>query len=317
MRRYIARRLLQALPVLILVTMLSFFVLMVIPGDPVLTGFTGGSESLDPAAYEARRHELGLDQPLPVQYLKWLGKAVQGDFGTSTLSRLPVSDQLWPRLWVTIQLGTTALLLALTFAIPAGVASAYWPNSWVDKLVTLIAIGGVAVPDFWFGTLLIIVLSANLNWLPSVGFTSPFNDPIAGIESMVMPTLVLGWAGTALLARQIRSSMVEVLHEDYIRTARAKGLLEATVVTRHALRNSLLPSVTILGLLVGRIVAGTVVVEQVFSIPGMGNLLVNAIFNRDFPIVQATVSVVAVSVVLANLVADVSYAKLDPRIQYS
>ena len=284
MQGYIIRRLLQAIPLLVLVTVLSYSLILLLPGDPVLTGFTGGQQTLDPVAYQARKHQLGLDKPLPVQYLLWVGHALQGSFGTSALTRLPVSRDLEARLPVTLQLGAAALAVALLLAIPAGIASAVWRNSLLDRVVTLLAVGGVAIPEFWFATLLILLFSVKLHWLPPIGFVSPFTDPVQGLKLIAMPTIVLGWSGTAVLARQTRSSMLEVLRQDYIRTARAKGLRDRTVVLQHALRNAMLATVTVLGLLVGRVVAGTVIVEQIFSIPGMGRMLVDGVFNRDFPV---------------------------------
>lgn len=317
MQKYILQRLLQAIPLLLLVTFLSYSLILLLPGDPVLAGFTGGEETLTPEAYEMRKHALGLDKPIVFQYADWLGRTLTGDFGTSTLTRRPVADDLAARVPITLQIGAAGLIAAVLFAIPAGVVSAVWRNSWIDRVVTLIAVGGVAIPDFWFAIMLILLFSVGLGILPPVGFVSPFEDPIRGIQLMLMPTLVLGWSASAVLARQTRSSMLEVLRQDYVRTARAKGLHQTRVVFQHALRNALLPTVTVLGLLVGRLVAGTVIVETVFSIPGTGRLLIGAVFNRDFPTVQAIVTLIALTVVAANLLTDLVYAWLDPRIRYA
>lgn len=316
MQRYILRRLLQAIPLLILITFLSYSLLLLLPGDPVLALITGGDATLTEEAYEARRHELGLDRSIPVQYAMWMGRLFQGDFGRSTQTRRPVLDELRTRMPATLQIGAAALTFALVVAVPIGVASAIWRNSLVDRAVTLFAVGGVAVPDFWFAIMLILLFSERLGWFPAVGYANIIDRPRDALELMVMPVLVLGWGATALLARQTRSSMLEVLQQDYMRTARAKGLPQVQVIWVHALRNAMLPMVTILGLLVGRLFAGAVIVEQVFSIPGMGRFLVGSVFTRDFPVVQATVLIIAVSVIVANLITDILYAWLDPRIQY-
>ncbi len=313
---YIVRRLLQAIPLILVITFLSYSLLLLLPGDPVLALLTGGDETLTPEAYQAQRHRLGLDKPIPVQYVLWLERTATGDLGRSTKTSRPVSEELKTRLPVTLQLGAAALLFALAVGIPIGVASAVWRNSWLDRGATALAVGGVAVPDFWFAIILILLFSERLHLLPAVGYASLLSHPTKALKLMIMPVLVLGWGATALLARQMRSSMLEVLQQDYMRTARAKGLSGRRVVWVHALRNALLPVVTIVGLLVGRLFAGTVIVERVFSIPGMGRFLVDSVFNRDFPVTQATVLIVAVSVIAANLLTDIAYAWLDPRIRY-
>jgi peptide/nickel transport system permease protein len=316
LQAYVVRRLLQAVPLLLLISFLSFSLFLLIPGDPILATVQPG-ERLTEQDYQARRHQLGLDKPIPVHYAIWLSHAVQGDFGDSTHTRRPVMDDIKQRVPVTLQVGAIALFFSLLISIPAGVASAVWRNSAIDRVVTLGSVAGVAIPDFWFGIMLILLFSQRLHWLDPVGFAYIWKDPVTAIRLSIMPTLVLSQGLAAVIARQTRSSMLEVLSQDYVRTARAKGLTELRVVWLHALRNALLPIVTILGLVLGRIFAGAVIVETIFAIPGMGRLLVNSISFRDFQTVQAIVFIISVSVVTANLVTDLLYTRLDPRIRYS
>lgn len=317
MQAYIVRRLLQAIPVIILDTFLAFALLLLLPGDPIetLIGASGGA-SLDPEQIAAYRRELGLDKPIPVQYALWLGRALQGDLGRSTRTYRPVTEEIKARLPVTSQVGAAALLLSLAIAIPAGVAAAVWRNSVLDRIVTVLAVGGVAIPGFFLGVIFILLFAVKLRWLPPSGFVSLFEDPMRGLRFLALPVLVLGWESAALVTRQTRSGMLEVLAQDYVRTARAKGLREARVVWVHALRNALLAVVTVIGLLVGRLLAGSVVIETIFAIPGMGRLLVSAIGARDIATVQAVVLIIALSVVVANLVTDLDYGVLDPRIRF-
>jgi peptide/nickel transport system permease protein len=315
-QRYILRRLIQAVPLFLIVTFLSFSLILLLPGDPVFATFQPG-EDVDEAMYEARKRELGLDRPVPVQYAMWLGRVMQGDFGRSTQTRRPVSGELVGRLPVTLQLGAFAIIFALMISIPAGIASAVWRNSPIDRAVTLLSVTGVAIPNFWLAIMLILLFSMTLRWLPPFGFVSVFDDPLRALKHGAMPTFVLGFSLAALLTRQTRSAMLEVLHQDYVRTARAKGLSERKVIVRHALRNALLPVVTILGLLIGQVFGGSVIVETVYSIPGMGRLLVNSILFRDFVTVQAIVLLLALTVFTANLITDFAYSWLDPRIRYS
>jgi peptide/nickel transport system permease protein len=266
--------------------------------------------------YQARRRQLGLDNPIPVHYAIWMSNVLQGDFGDSTHTRRPVMDEVRQRIPVTLQVGAFGLLFSLLVSVPAGVASAVWRNSIVDRTVTFIAIAGVAIPDFWFGIMLILLFSLELQWLTPFGFEYIYKDPLEAVRLAIMPTVVLGTGLAAVIARQTRSSMLEVLRQDYVRTARAKGLHELRVVWMHGLRNALLPIVTILGLVLGRIFAGAVIVETVFAIPGMGRLLINSIGFRDFQTVQALVLLIALSVVTANLITDLLYTRLDPRIRY-
>jgi peptide/nickel transport system permease protein len=315
MHVYVVKRLLQTIPLIVIVSFLTFAMLLMLPGDPVLALAAGG-EQIDAATLEARRRELGLDRPTPVQYASWVANAVRGDFGRSTQTRRPVSQEIRGRISPTLHLGIASLALALVIGIPTGVMSALKPNSFFDRIATVGAIGGVAIPNFFFGIVLIIVFAVWLGWLPSGGFVSITDDPVRSLKLLALPTLTNGWSIAAILVRQTRSSLLEVLRQDYVRTARAKGLRERRVVAVHAMRNALLPVVTVLGLLVGFILGGSVIVEQIFSIPGMGRLLITGIFAQDFPVVQAGVLLIAMSVIFANLLTDLAYAWLDPRIRY-
>jgi peptide/nickel transport system permease protein len=315
MQRYLIRRLLQAIPLFLLITFLSFSLLLLLPGDPVMATFSPGEE-IDRDMYEARKRELGLHRPIPLQYASWLGRVVQGDLGRSTQTFRPVWNEVRPRIQVTLQLSILSVGLAVLVALPAGILSALWPNSLIDRVVTTLSVAGVAIPNFWFAIMLILLFSTTLRWLPPVGFVSFLDDPVTALKHSLMPIVVLSTSLGAIITRQMRSSMLETLHQDYVRTARSKGLAERRVIVTHALRNALLPVVTIMGLLVGTLLSGAVIVEQVFAIPGMGRLLVQSIFFRDFPTVQAITLLIALSVFFANLFTDVAYAWLDPRIRY-
>lgn len=315
MKNYIARRILQAIPVVLLITFLSFSMIILLPGDPLAVMTTEG-QAMDPEVREVYIKEFNLDKPIPVQYAIWLGRVFKGDLGKSTLTGRPISTELKSRLPATLQLGLAGIMIGLLIGIPAGIAAAVWRNSVLDRVFTLGSVSGVAIPDFWFGLMLILFFSVKLRWLPALGYESIFSDPIGAIELMILPALVTGWGVSAIITRQLRSSMLEILQQDYVRTARAKGLRELNVVWGHALRNALLPVVTILGLLVARVVAGSVIIEQIFAIPGVGRMLVGAVSGRDFPAVQGVVLLLGISVVVMNIVTDVAYTWLDPRIRY-
>ena len=312
---YILQRVLQMVPVMVLATIISFSIIFLLPGDPALL-ILGDQLASDRSIYEAKRAELGLDRPLPIQYLDWLGKTVQGDLGTSTRDRQPVAQGMRERLPITLQLAVMAMLLAIVIAIPAGIISALRPNSKWDIVSSLVAFGGIAIPNFWFGILLIYLFAVILRWLPPSGFVPFTQDPVQNLTRMLMPALTLGLGLSAVLMRQTRSSLLEVLHQDYMTTARAKGLAQKIIVLRHALKNGLIPVVTVLGLQLGLVFGGSVITESIFSIPGIGRWAVDSITTRDFPVVQAVSLVMAVGVLLANLLADIAYAYIDPRIHY-
>lgn len=316
MKTYLVRRALQSIPLVLLVTFLSFSLLLLLPGDPVSSLLSGG-EALDEETREAYREELGLNEPIPIQYALWLKRAATGDLGTSTQTRRPITDEVQSRIQPTLQIGIAGLFVGLLLGIPAGAAAAVWRNSIIDRLITVIAVAGVAVPGFFFGILLILLFSVQLGWLPPLGYRSVLDDPWLGLKLTILPAAVIGWELSAIITRQLRSSMLEVLGNDYIRTARSKGLRERRVITMHAMRNAMLPVLTVIGLLVGRILAGAVVIETIFAIPGMGRMLVSAVNARDFPAVQGVVLLVALSVVLMNIITDLAYAALDPRIRYT
>jgi len=315
MMAYVIKRLLQMVPVVILVTM-AVFVLLLLTGDPV-RAIIGVGEALDEEQIEAMRRQLGLDRPIPVQYAAWLGNVVQGDFGRSNHTKRLVIDEIKARLPVTLQLGFAAWLFSVVIALPAGIISATRRGSKLDITATVITIGGVAIPGFWLGIMLILLFSVTLRWLPTYGFVSFFDNPIQCLRHLALPAFSMGLAAAALNMRQMRSAMLEVLAQDYIRTARAKGLSEGTVVWVHALKNAFLPVVTLMGLQIGRLFGGAVVIETLFAIPGMGRLMVQSIWMHDFPVVQACVLIVALAVLFANLATDLFYAYLDPRIKYA
>jgi peptide/nickel transport system permease protein len=313
MLRFVLRRGIETIPVLFLSSVIVFSLLLLVPGDPVLA-LLGPAATVDQAAVERLRNELQLDQPVPVRYAAWLGRALQGDLGRSIASRQPVTEALLQRLPATTQLTIYALVIALAIALPLGIAAAVRRNSSLDLFASGVSVVGLAVPNFWLAILLVLLFAVQLRWLPASGYVSFFEDPIGCLRTLLLPAFALGLNAAGVLMRQVRSSMLEVLGEDYVRTARAKGLGERTVVLNHALRNALIPTITVLGVTFGRLMGGSLIVESIFLVPGIGSLLVNAIFTRDFPVVQAGALLLVVIAVLSNLVVDVLYGYLDPRI---
>jgi peptide/nickel transport system permease protein len=314
MSAYIARRLVSMLPVLLLVSMLAFALLYVLPGDPAVAIL--GENAGDRQVYLALRHDLGLDQPLYLQYLTWLGHVLQGDLGTSIRTHEPVSVVLLQRVPVSLYLGTAGLLIGLALGLSVAVVSALRPGSRLDSLGTILAMGGVAIPSFWQALLLVYVFAVLLRWVPPSGFTSPLVDPLLSLRMLILPAIVLGTHSAAVIMRQGRSALMEVLEQDYVTTARSKGLGERSVVARHALKNAMIPIVTVVGLQVGSLVSGAAITETIFAIPGVGRAAVDAIFFRDYPVLQGAVLILTIAVLLANLATDVAYAYLDPRIRY-
>ena len=308
----VLRRLALSIPILLLVSIMVFSLIHLIPGDPVTVML--GQEAT-PEVKQALRHELGLDRPLVIQYFVWLGRVVRGDLGRSLVDRTSVLDQIRLRLPATIELAIGAFLIALLIAIPAGVLSATRRGSAVDHASTVLALGGLSLPSFWLAMLLIIVFAVKLQWLPASGYVPFFENPRANLTAMILPMFATGIRESAFLMRMLRSSMLEVLHADYVRTARAKGLRERAVVLRHALRNGLVPVVTSSGLVIAGLLGGLVITESIFSIPGFGRLIVDAIFQRDFITVQGAILVSAVLVVLVNLIVDLVLVLIDPRIK--
>ncbi len=314
MGEYFVGRVLQMVPVLLLVSMISFALLFLLPGDPALL-ILGDQQASNRQAYEALRTELGLDRPVPIQYLNWLGKTLRGDLGRSTRDRQPVLAGIRDRLPVTLQLAALALTLALVLALPAGIISAVRPNSWWDRVFSVLALTGVAIPNFWLGILLIYGLAIFAKVLPPSGYVRFADDPGQNLRHLVLPAITLGLGLAAVLMRQTRSSLLEVLQQDYIVTARAKGLAARHVVLRHALKNALIPVITIIGLQIGLLFGGAVLTESIFSIPGVGRWSVDSILQRDFPVVQAVCLILALGVLSANLLTDLVYAVIDPRIR--
>jgi len=317
MTALILKRLAQMIPVLILTTIFVFGMLHLAPGDPVSLVLNADAKAYTQEDFDRVAHELGMDRPLPVQYLDWIGGVVQGDFGTSIFMRRDIGPILLDRLEATSILALGALIFALPIGIGGGILSALWRGSVWDKLINAVIVGGIAFPTFAMGLFLIVLFGVEWKLLPVGGMTS-FGDGslVDRVRHLIMPAISLGVGPAAIIARLTRSSMLEVLSQDYIRTARAKGLKYGTVVRRHAFRNVLVPVMTVVGLQVGYLLGGAVLVEIVFSWPGMGELIVEGIQQRDFPVVQAGVLVIAVIFILINLIVDLIYALVDPRVRF-
>ena len=316
MRKYIARRLLMLLPIWVGVSIFIFILMRIIPGD-VAAVILGEEAAVSKEELENLRHSLGLDKPLYEQYGTWLWNAVHLDLGTSHITHQPVTSEILRRVGPSAQLAFMSLFVALIIALPIGILSAYRQDTWVDYLGRVLSISGLAVPNFWLGILLILFLLVQFDWSVPILYKSPFQDPVANLQKMVWPALISGSSGAALVSRMVRSSMLEVLREDYVRTARAKGLLERQVLVRHALRNAMLPVVTVLGIYFAILLSGQIIMESLFIIPGMGDLLISGIQNRDYPVVEATLLVIATIVLISNLVVDITYAWLNPTIRYA
>ncbi len=309
---YLARRLAVSALVLLLVSLIVFGGLRFLPGDPARV--MAGTEA-DDAGLQEIRQRYGLDRPVPVQYVSWLGQVLQGNLGESIRTREPVTRIVVQKLPITFELAVLAMLVAAGIGIPMGILSAIRRNTAWDWMANALSLSGVSIPNFWFGILLILLFAVQLHWLPASGYVPPFEGLWQNAQRMLMPAVVLGTALSAYLMRQTRNSMLEVLAQDYIRTARAKGVEERRVVIRHALRNGLLPVITILGLQAGDLISGAVVTEQIFVIPGFGRLILEAVFNRDYPMVQGVVLFTCSGYVLINLLVDVAYSWANPRIR--
>ena len=304
------------IPVLFIISLMIFALVRILPNDPIYSMAGEDSEALTPEIRAVMMRDLGLDRPLPIQYLNWMGDFVTGDWGRSFQNKRPVVQELSNRLPHTLQLALAAFALSLALGVIAGVIAALKRNSIMDMLATTGAMFGIALPDFWFALMLILVFSVTLNALPVFGSVLLWQDPAGGLEHLALPALALGLNGAATIMRQTRSSLLEVMGEDYIRTARAKGLFERRVIWLHALRNSMLPVVTILGIRLGNILGGAVVIETMFSWPGVGRLAVFALQRADYPVIQVIVMLSAIAILVANLLTDIAYAYLDPRIRY-
>jgi peptide/nickel transport system permease protein len=314
---YIIRRLIQALVVVILVSVIVFLVVRLLPGDPILVYMTQEQTTrLTAEQLDAARHEFGLDRPIYVQYVDWLSGLLHGDLGTSILKRKPVSDIIRDALPISLYLGIISFIISNIIAIPVGVICATRRGKWIDTVLTVFANLGITAPVFWVGILLIYVFGLWLGWLPTHGYTSPLDDFWLSTRKVIMPVFCLCLFPLSGIVRQTRSAMLEVIRQDYIRTAWSKGLRERIVVFRHVLKNGLLPVVTLSGMGISFIVGGEVLIENVFGIPGMGRTAVEALMNRDYAIVQGVTLAVSMVVVLSNLIVDISYGWLDPRVTY-
>ena len=312
MLRFLVRRIATIVPTLIFVSMLIFGLQQLLPGDPavVLAG-----EDRDPNVVAYLREKMHLDAPLPMRYLFWIDGVLHGDLGESLRMQKPVLALILEKLPVTLELGCLAMVIALVIGIPAGIVSAVWRNSAWDYAANAVALWGLSTPNFWLGIMLILLFSVTLGWLPASGFVSPFEDLKANLAALIMPAFVLGNAIAAVLMRHTRSAMLQVLSSDYVRTARAKGLSERSVILKHALRNALIPVITLGALELGTLLSGAVLTEQVFTIPGFGKLIVDAVFNRDYAVVQGVVLFTATAYIVLNLLADIAYVVVNPQIR--
>jgi peptide/nickel transport system permease protein len=314
---FIIRRIYQAVIVLILVSIIVFLVMRILPGDPIRMLVTSNeSQEFTEEQITQLRHQFGLDRPLAVQYFSWMGGVLHGDLGVSILTRTPVANEIIRRLPITFHLGSTAFVCGILIGIPIGIISAVRRGKWIDTLVVTLSNLGITVPTFWLGLLLMYFFGLYLKWLPVMGYTSPFENYWMSTRQLIMPVFCLMVFPVASTVRQTRSSMLEVMHQDYIRTAWAKGLKERTIILRHALKNGLIPVITLSGMGIPMIVGGAVLIETVFNVPGMGRLAVSSVLNQDYPYVQGICLIVSAAVLTANLMVDITYGWADPRIRY-
>ena len=316
MRLYLAKRLLLVVPTLLGAAAVVFVIMRVIPGDVALLVLGGDQGQIDQTQLAAMRQQLGLDQPLLVQFGTWLWGVLRFDFGKSLWTGQPVVEELLIRLPLSLQLALMATMVSVVIAIPFGMLAAVRQDTWVDYLIRVISIGGLAIPSFWVGILCILLLVIYFGWGPPLEYTPPWVDPWANFSQMVWPVVTVGYRYAAVTTRMTRSTVLEVLREDYIRTAWAKGLREGAVVIRHALKNAMLPVITLIGTEFAFLIGGLVVTETVFTLNGVGRFVVDAVAHRDYPVVQALVFLIAFSFVIVNLLVDLTYAWFDPRIRY-
>jgi peptide/nickel transport system permease protein len=307
------RRLIMLVPVLLIVGVVVFALVHITPGDPAAV-MLGDRATPDQVA--ALRHQLGLDRPIIQQFFDWFGNVLRLNFGDSIFLDMPVSQAIADRFQPTILLTFYALIIQIAIGIPVGVISAVRRGGWLDRLLMVFSIFGAAVPTFFLGIVLILIFAVNRRWLPAGGYVPITEDPVAHFKAMIMPAFALGFSSAGLLARLVRSTMLDVMRDDYIRTAYAKGLTERRVITRHALRNAMIPALTVIGASLGALLGGAVVTETVFTIPGMGRLIVQSISRRDFPVIQGAVMITAGIYVLVNLLVDILYIYVDPRVRY-
>ncbi len=317
MRRYVAGRLLLMLPTLFGVAVLTFVIMRLVPGDIVELRYRGAGGTVAQEVIDQERRLLGLDQPIYVQFADWMGGIARLDFGTSLWTGRPVIAEVALRLGLSLELAIIATILAVALAVPLGVIAALKQDTWVDYAIRVFSIGGLAMPSFWIGILTILTLLVLFQWSPPLTFTPLLEDPVANLAQLIWPAIAVGYRYSAVAMRMTRSSVLEVLREDYVRTARAKGLRERLVILRHALRNSLLPVVTVISLEFAFLIGGLVVTEQVFNLNGLGKLLVDAVAHRDYTLIQALVLLLAAVFVFVNFLVDLLYVTLDPRIRYA
>ena len=315
MQRYVMRRIFMAIPVLLLVSFMTFSLIRIVPGDVVLQmiGESGLARDRDIALI---KQQLGLDRPFHEQYVTWMSGMLKGDMGLSLWTGKPARDELFRRIPVSAELGALALLIALVIAIPIGIVSATRQDTASDYVGRLIAISGLSMPDFWIATLAITFLAIWFQWMPRIGFVGLFDDPLLNLQQLIIPASIMGFRLSAVTMRMVRSTMLEVLRQDYIRTAWSKGLKERAVIYRHALKNALIPVITIVGTQVERLLAGAIIIETIFVLPGVGRLTLESIQQRDYTQLQGNVMFIAVVMVSVNLIVDISYAWFDPRIRY-
>lgn len=316
MTTFLLRRLLLAIPVLLGVSILVFAMIRLVPGD-VIDRIMGPDVRITPERRADLERVFGLDRSIPEQYLAWLGGALRGDLGASLLSHRPVAADLAARIPVTLQLALLSLALALAVGVPLGIVAALRRDSWVDHLATLLALVGMSIPNFWLGTLLVLVFSLWLGWLPSAGYVAFAEDPVRNLRLMALPVTSLAVVEAAVIMRMVRGMALDVIGQDYVRTAKAKGLAAAAVTWRHVLPNTLVPVITVVGLSAGYLLSGTIIIEEIFSVPGLGRLALMAVNNRDYPLLQGTVLVIAGTYLAVNLAVDLLYGVVDPRIRYS
>ncbi|MCH7842254.1 MAG: ABC transporter permease [Chloroflexi bacterium] len=316
MQQYAVKRIALFIPTILLITVIVFVVMRIVPGDPALAILSEGEAQFTQAELDKLRQELGTDQHIAVQYFKWIGNVLTGDFGNSFWFKAPVMDELKDRIPVTIELAVLSIVLAVLVAVPFGILSAINPDSLLDYGARTVTLVGIAIPNFLVAVLLIILL-VRVGGLAPLGYEKPWDDPLTNLHQMIFPAVALAFYEMAFIARVARSSMLEVLREDYMRTARAKGLAEWVVLTRHGLKNAILPILTISGWQFGRLFGGTVVIETIFLIPGMGRILIEAIEHRDFMMIQAEIVIIGAAIVSINLMVDLLYGWLDPRIRYA
>jgi peptide/nickel transport system permease protein len=318
MTTYIIRRLIIGVIILLIVTLIVFFAMRLLPGDPLIIfmGQQASSGAMSEAQMESMRHEYGLDKPIMIQYFNWLGGLFQGDLGTSIYYHEDVGKLLAKRFPITLHLGILSFVISNVLGILLGLFAGIRRGTWIDSVSTTLANIGITIPQFWLGILLIYTFGLKLDLLPRYGYTSPFDDLWKSTLQIIMPVICLAITGMAYTARQMRSAMLEVIRQDYIRTAWSKGLIERVIIIKHALKNSLIPVITLMGIGLGLVFGGAVLVETVFAIPGIGRLLVTSIFAQDYVVIQSGTMLIAFIIILTNLLVDISYGWLDPRIRY-